>query len=91
VLSFPAPPVAGAVPAQLGDIAVAYETAAREGREQGKELADHLAHLVVHGFLHLLGYDHHEDAEAEHMERLERDILGRIGIADPYASRDAEP
>jgi probable rRNA maturation factor len=92
VLSFPAPPLRAApdrgVP--LGDIAIAYETIAREAAEQGKPVTDHLFHLVVHGFLHLLGYDHHMDGEAERMERLERDILAQIGIADPYASRDAE-
>jgi probable rRNA maturation factor len=93
VLSFPAPPPLCAAPdgkAPLGDIAIAYETVAREAGEQGKPVADHLSHLVVHGFLHLLGYDHHMDGEAERMERLERDILAQIGIADPYASRDAE-
>jgi probable rRNA maturation factor len=74
----------------LGDIAIAYETVAREAAEQGKSVTDHLFHLVVHGFLHLLGYDHHMDGEAERMERLERNILAQIGIADPYASRDAE-
>jgi probable rRNA maturation factor len=91
VLSFPAPPsprvaLGGSVP--LGDIAVAYETVAREADEQAKPVADHLSHLVVHGFLHLLGYDHQVDGEAEQMERLEREILAQIGIADPYASRD---
>jgi len=93
VLSFPAPRLLCAAPdgrAPLGDIAIAYETVAREAAEQGKPVTDHLFHLVVHGFLHLLGYDHHVDGEAERMERLERDILGQIGIADPYASRDAE-
>ena len=93
VLSFPAPPLPRAAPdgrAPLGDIAIAYETVAREAAEQGKPVTDHLFHLVVHGFLHLLGYDHHVDGEAERMERLERDILAQIGIADPYVSRDAE-
>jgi probable rRNA maturation factor len=93
VLSFPAPPLPGATPrgtAPLGDIAIAYETVAREAAEQDKPVTDHLFHLVVHGFLHLLGYDHHMDGEAERMERLERDILAQIGIADPYAPRDAE-
>jgi probable rRNA maturation factor len=91
VLSFPAPPARTASGRRmpLGDIAIAYETVAREAREQGKPVADHLSHLVVHGLLHLLGYDHQADGEAERMERLERDILARIGIADPYASRDA--
>ena len=93
VLSFPAPPLRGATPAEkvaLGDIAIAYETLAREASEHGKSVSDHLSHLVVHGFLHLLGYDHDMDGEAERMERLEREILAQIGIADPYASRDAE-
>jgi probable rRNA maturation factor len=92
VLSFPAAPLThldtGSAP--LGDIAIAYETVTREAAEQGKAVADHLTHLVVHGFLHLLGYDHQMDGEAERMERLERDILARIGVTDPYASRDAE-
>ena len=57
---------------------------ANEAREQAKRLQDHYAHLVVHGMLHLLGYDHVEDAEAEEMEELEREILARLAIADPY-------
>jgi probable rRNA maturation factor len=92
VLSFPALPLQGAAPDEnipLGDIAIAYETLVREAGENGKRASDHLAHLVVHGFLHLLGYDHHMDDEAERMERLERDILARIGVADPYAACDA--
>jgi probable rRNA maturation factor len=93
VLSFPAPPLLHGAPSEsapLGDIAIAYETVVREAGEQSKPVTDHLSHLVVHGFLHLLGYDHHVDGEAERMERLERDILAQIGIADPYVSRDAE-
>jgi probable rRNA maturation factor len=93
VLSFPALPLTGAAPDEiipLGDIAIAYETLAREAEENGKTASDHLSHLVVHGFLHLLGYDHHMDDEAERMERLERDILARIGVADPYAGCDAD-
>ncbi len=93
VLSFPAPPLQGAVRDEkipLGDIAIAYETLAREAEENGKTLSAHLSHLVVHGFLHLLGYDHHMDDDAERMERLERDILARIGVADPYAACDAD-
>ena len=74
----------------LGDIAIAYETLASEAEESGTAVSDHLSHLVVHGFLHLLGYDHHMDEEAERMERLERDILARIGVADPYAACDAD-
>src|SRR5882762_9224433 len=83
----------GAVPDEkipLGDIAIAYETLAREAEESGKTISEHLSHLVVHGFLHLLGYDHHMDDEAERMERMERDILARIGVADPYAACDAD-
>lgn len=74
----------------LGDIAIAYETLVREAGENGTAVSDHLSHLVVHGFLHLLGYDHHMDDEAERMERLERDILARMGIRDPYAAYDAD-
>jgi probable rRNA maturation factor len=93
VLSFPAPVPCGAAPNEkmpLGDIAIAYETLAREAEENGQEVSDHLSHLVVHGFLHLLGYDHHMDDEAERMERLERDILARMGVDNPYAADDAD-
>jgi probable rRNA maturation factor len=93
VLSFPAPPLQGPASDEmvpLGDIAIAYETLASEAEENGKTVSDHLSHLVVHGFLHLLGYDHHIDDEAERMERLERDILARIGVPDPYVARDAD-
>ena len=82
VLSFPAP--ASAAP-HLGDIVLAYGVCAAEAETQGKTLADHLSHLVVHGVLHLLGRDHEDDAEAEEMEAEERDVLARIGVADPYA------
>src|SRR5262249_36261916 len=81
VLSFPAT----ARTETLGDIAIAYETTAREAQAEGKPFADHLAHLAVHGFLHLLGYDHESDAEAGAMERLEAAILARLGVNDPYA------
>jgi phosphate starvation-inducible protein PhoH and related proteins len=80
VLSFPAPDTAGT----LGDIALAYETCAREADEQGKSLKDHATHLLVHGLLHLLGYDHDADDDAAEMEGLEKDILAGLGIADPY-------
>jgi phosphate starvation-inducible protein PhoH and related proteins len=80
VLSFPAPETAGT----LGDIALAYETCAREADEQGKSLKDHATHLLVHGLLHLLGYDHEADDDAAEMEGLEKDILAGLGIADPY-------
>jgi probable rRNA maturation factor len=68
----------------LGDIVLARQTVWREAREQAKTVADHLSHLVVHGTLHLVGYDHENDAEAERMEALERRVLARLGIADPY-------
>ncbi len=69
----------------LGDIVLARQTVWREAREQGKTPADHVAHLVVHGTLHLLGHDHETgEAEAERMEALERRILARLGVADPY-------
>src|SRR4029077_615966 len=69
----------------LGDVVLARQTVWREARSQGKTAADHVAHLVVHGTLHLLGYDHEtSDADAERMEALERRILKRLGIADPY-------
>jgi probable rRNA maturation factor len=88
VLSFPAvPPDKVARVPFLGDIAVAFETTAREAEADGKPLADHFSHLVVHGFLHLLGYDHETDAEAEAMEALEVKILAALGVDDPY--RDA--
>ena len=83
VLSFPAP----ANPeGQIGDIALAYGVCAREAAEQGKTLEHHLMHLSVHGVLHLLGYDHETDHEAEAMEALERSILETLGVSDPYAS-----
>ncbi len=82
VLSFPAAdPAASPI---LGDIAIAYETMAREAEEEGKSLRAHFSHLVVHGVLHLVGYDHQDEAEAEVMERLEREILAMLGIEDPY-------
>jgi probable rRNA maturation factor len=68
----------------LGDIVLARQTVWREARQQAKTPADHVVHLVVHGTLHLVGYDHEDDAEAERMEALERRVLARLGIADPY-------
>jgi probable rRNA maturation factor len=81
VLSFPAP---RNPQGHLGDIALAYGTCAREAEEQGKPLAHHLQHLVAHGVLHLLGYDHMSDDEAEAMEGLERVVLAGLGVPDPY-------
>jgi probable rRNA maturation factor len=98
VLSFPAAPdlsVRKTVPRRgsgksrtaspyIGDIVIAYQTTAREAVAEGKPFDHHLAHLAVHGFLHLLGYDHENDRDAEKMESLERRILGRLAIPDPY-------
>lgn len=91
VLSFPsAAPARGRTPVHLGDIAIAYETVAREARQEGKPFAHHLSHLAVHGFLHLMGYDHESEGDAETMERFERAILARLGIPDPYLTPDTE-
>ncbi len=68
----------------IGDIVLAYETIVREALEQGKTFENHLCHLVVHGFLHCLGYDHEDDAQAREMENLERAALERMAIPDPY-------
>lgn len=90
VLSFPS----GGDPASspiLGDIVIAFETADREARESGKPLRDHVAHLLAHGFLHLIGYDHEDEAEAEEMESAERGALARLGIADPYRDGSERP
>jgi len=70
----------------IGDIILAYETVSLEARLAGRPFEAHMAHLIVHGFLHLLGYDHETEAEAEEMEALERAALRRIGIPDPYAA-----
>lgn len=69
---------------ELGDIAIAYETCAREADEQSKTFEDHVTHLLIHGILHLLGYDHIRQADADLMEGLERRILAKLNIADPY-------
>ena len=88
VLSFPAASGAEAPESgSLGDIALAFGVCAREAADQGKSLAHHLQHLTAHGVLHLLGYDHDSDAEAEAMEAKERAILAGLGVADPYAPR----
>jgi len=86
VLSFPADPQAG--PHRLlGDIVIAYETLAREARAERKPFDHHLAHLAVHGFLHLCGYDHVSERQAATMERLETVILAQLGVPDPYIAR----
>lgn len=95
-LSFPdleaARPVSQAGPRLLGDVVLARQTIVREAEEQGKSPADHLAHLVVHGLLHLQGYDHQTDVQAAIMEGLERRILARQGVPDPYReSAEADP
>ena len=77
----------GRVPSLLGDIVIAYETTEREARAERKPFAHHLTHLAVHGFLHLVGYDHVADEEAEAMEGLETAILARLGVPDPYIAR----
>jgi len=84
VLSFPAPPADTGGPRFLGDIALAAETIVEEANFQGKRFDHHAAHLAVHGFLHLLGYDHADPAQAVEMETRERAILATVGIADPY-------
>lgn len=86
VLSFPAFPIQpGQRPGPiLGDIVIARETVQREAQEENKSFDDHLSHLIVHGLLHLTGYDHQNDDEAEQMESLERKILASLGISDPY-------
>jgi probable rRNA maturation factor len=85
VLSFKASCLPAGSPVVLGDIVIAFETAAREAAAEGKPFVHHVAHLGVHGFLHLMGYDHQLDAEADVMENLERRILARLDVPDPYA------
>jgi probable rRNA maturation factor len=90
VLSFGSPAdwrgAAGGRPRLLGDVVLARQTVFREARAQGKTPADHACHLVVHGVLHLLGYDHGDRAAAARMEALETDVLAGLGVADPYAA-----
>ncbi len=83
VLSFPTEGPGAEV--MLGDIAIAYGTVAREAEAEGKRIEDHLAHLVIHGTLHLLGEDHEVEGEAEAMEALETRAMARLGLPDPYA------
>jgi probable rRNA maturation factor len=92
VLSFPAFPVTpGAMPGpMLGDIVLARETIEREAAEIGKPVEAHVAHLLVHGFLHLFGYDHVETADAEKMEGLETRILAELGLSDPYGELEPD-
>ena len=88
VLSFPARRGRAAEP-HLGDIVIAFQTVAREAAAERKPFTHHLAHLAVHGCLHLLGYNHDSDCRAEAMEQFEARILRRLGIPDPYASHGA--
>jgi probable rRNA maturation factor len=90
VLSFPIGTAGGvdAAPTMLGDVVLACETVMAEAAAQGKSVADHLRHLVVHGVLHLTGHDHEDDAEAERMERLETRVLADLGVGDPYQYGD---
>jgi probable rRNA maturation factor len=95
VLSFPALQPTGPAgpddaPRMLGDIAIAYQTTRKEADDEQKPFEHHLSHLAVHGYLHLIGYDHENDADAEIMESLETEILAQLGIPDPYADRDPD-
>jgi len=92
VLSFPANAASAAPRAarHLGDIVIAYQTVSREAEAEGRPFGHHLAHLAVHGFLHLLGYDHETDRDARTMERLETRILARLKVPDPYAAAARE-
>ncbi len=85
VLSFPQFEPFDNMSGLIGDISMAYETVAREAAELGKPLEEHFTHLLVHGVLHIVGYDHEDEADALEMEELETLILGELGIADPYA------
>jgi probable rRNA maturation factor len=93
VLSFPALQPTGRngpddAPRMLGDIAIAYQTTRKEANDEQKPFDHHLSHMAVHGFLHLIGYDHEKNDDAETMETLEAEILAQLGIPDPYADRD---
>ncbi len=87
VLSFPAKLDARETPQHLGDIVIAYQTTAREAKAERKPFEHHLAHLAVHGFLHLVGYDHEADEQAKAMEDLEIVVLARIRVPNPYIAR----
>ena len=88
-LSFPAATTKASVRMPLfGDIVIAYETLKRECDDEGRNFLHHLAHLTVHGFLHLIGYDHQIDTQAEAMEGLERKVMSRMQMPDPYRVRD---
>ena len=91
VLSFPASGhKVGQGDKLLGDIVIAYETLERESRDESRDFLHHLAHLAVHGFLHLIGFDHETDAQAEEMEGLESRIMMRLNMPDPYVARESD-
>jgi probable rRNA maturation factor len=91
VLSFPAPQdLVMGESLVLGDLALSYETVLRESEIEEKKIVDHLSHLIIHGFLHLLGFDHETESEAEEMEWIERRSLAKIGIMDPYANSEID-
>ena len=96
VLSFalqdePEPSPAEEQPVVLGDVVLAFETCRHEADSEHRPLADHLSHLIVHGVLHLTGFDHRDEADAERMEDMERAVLARLGIPDPYAADTIPP
>jgi probable rRNA maturation factor len=90
VLSFPSEDQPD-FPGPLGDVVLAYETIGAEARNTGISFADHVSHLVIHGLLHLLGFDHVSDDEAERMEAIESAALAALGVADPYAEQGVRP
>ena len=92
VLSFPAPAMTKSPESarSLGDIVLGFETVTKEATGSHLTLADYISHLLVHGLLHLMGYDHQEDARAEAMEALEAVVLAKLGIADPYAGGEPQ-
>jgi probable rRNA maturation factor len=91
VLSFPASSHRASQGEKLlGDIVIAYETLEREARDESRDFLHHLAHLVVHGFLHLIGFDHETNAQAEEMEGLESSIMMRLNMPDPYVARESD-
>jgi rRNA maturation RNase YbeY len=89
VLSFPSHRNGRETPRHLGDIVIAYQTTVREAKAERKPFQHHLAHLAVHGFLHLIGYDHEADDEAEVMENLEISVLARLRVPNPYVARES--
>jgi probable rRNA maturation factor len=89
VLSFPSHRNGWETPRHLGDIVIAYQTTLREAKAERKPFQHHLAHLAVHGFLHLIGYDHEADDEAEVMENLEISVLARLRVPNPYVARES--